>query len=334
MNIERLTIEEWGDALPSNGFDAFHTPGALRVLDDHSSGDTILLGGFKGQQAVALFPAFVRDRAVGRAVTSPPPSMNIPHMGPILMPNSPKRRKREKLNRTFVEGVIDELDAASAQTLFRTVTTPSYDDPRPFEWADLSVEPSFTYRMDLDGVDLDDVRSAFSSSLRRDIRDAEATDAEVSVEGLTAARAVFDRMVERYEAYDDTLPVTWPFVRDLVDALDERCRVYTVRSGDGEFLSGIIALYSNDAAYFWQGGARADYQGASVNSLLHWAIISDIVDDPELESVHQYDLVGANTERLCKYKAKFGAQLRPYYLVESSGPSMEIAKRAYQLVSN
>ena len=333
MNIEHLSIDEWADALPSDGFDVFHTPEALRVLDVHTSADLTLLGGFKGQQAVALFPAFVRDCGVGRMITSPPPSKNIPHMGPLLMPNSPKRRKQEKLNRTFTEGVLDELDATASQTLFRTITTPEFD-PRPFEWAEFSVEPSFTYRLDLDGADLDDVRGSFSSSLRRDIRDAEETDATVSVEGVTAARAVFDRMVERYEDNDDTLGVTWPFVRDLVNALDDRCRVYTVRSGDGEFLSGIITLYSDDAAYFWQGGARADYQGTSVNSLLHWEIIADIVEDPELESVHQYDLVGANTERLCKYKAKFGAQLRPYYLVESSGPSMEIAKRAYQLVSN
>ncbi|WP_323192754.1 GNAT family N-acetyltransferase [Halostella sp. PRR32] len=332
MNIERLTLDQWADALPSGGFDVFHTPEALRVLDDHAPGTMTLLGGFKGQQSVALFPAFVRKRSVGRAVTSPPPSMSVPHMGPIINPNSPKQRKREKLNRKFARGVLDELDASSAQTLFRVVTTPGYGDPRPFDWADLSVEPGFTYRLHLDGRSLDDVMSSFSSSLRRDIRKAKESDAEISVEGVTAARTVFDRMVNRYDENDDTLPITWPFMRDLVDALDDRCRVYVVRTPDGEFLSGIVTLFSNDTAYFWQGGARADYDGVSVNSLLHWAIIEDIVEDPELDSVHQYDLVGANTERLCKYKAKFGAQLHPYYVVESAGPSMEIAKRAYQLV--
>ncbi|WP_121823397.1 GNAT family N-acetyltransferase [Halostella salina] len=333
MNIEHLSLDDWGDALPSAGFDVFHTPEALRALDDHTVADLRLLGGFKGQQAVALFPAFVRDGSIGRVVTSPPPSMSVPHMGPILMPNSPKRRKREKLNRRFAEGVVDELDATASNTLFRTVTTPDYDDPRPFDWSDLSVDPSFTYRLPLDGRSLDDVLGSFSSSLRREIRDAQASDAELAVEGRTAAKRVFERTAERYDDTDSSLPVSWPFVRDLVDRLGDRCRVYVARAPDGEFLSGIVALYSNDSAYFWQGGTRAEYDGTGVNGLLHWGIIRDIVEDPALDSVHQYDLVGANTERLCRYKAKFGADLRPYYVVESGGTGMRLAKSAYNLVS-
>ncbi|WP_135822886.1 GNAT family N-acetyltransferase [Halostella litorea] len=333
MNIEPLSLDDWADALPSDGFEVFHTPEALRTIDDHTTADMRLLGGFKGQQPVALFPAFVRHGPVGRAVTSPPPSMSVPHMGPVLMPNSPKRRKREKLNRRFAEGVIDELDADASNTLFRTVTAPDYGDPRPFEWADLSLDTAFTYRLALDGRSLDDVLGSFSSSLRREIRDARESDVELSVEGRTAAKRVFDRTADRYEDTDSSLPVTWPFVRDLVDALGDRCRVYVARAPDGEFLSGIVALYSNDAAYFWQGGTRAEYEGTGVNGLLHWGIIRDIVENPDLDSVHQYDLVGANTERLCRYKAKFAADLRPYYVVESSGTGMKLAKSAYNLVS-
>lgn len=43
-----------------------------------------------------------------------------------------------------------------------------------------------------------------------------------------------------------------------------------------------------------------------------------------------YDLMGANTERLCRYKSKFGAELVPYFAVETSSPGMKAAKRAYQ----
>jgi hypothetical protein len=124
----------------------------------------------------------------------------------------------------------------------------------------------------------------------------------------------------------------WPYVRDLWRNLGDRAQTYVARDADGEYLSGITALYSNDMAYFWQGGARAVYEGTSVNSLVHWHIISDIVEDPPVESVTAYDLMGANTERLCRYKAKFGAELVPYYLVESSGTTMTAAKRAYQFV--
>jgi hypothetical protein len=48
--------------------------------------------------------------------------------------------------------------------------------------------------------------------------------------------------------------------------------------------------------------------------------------------VDEYDLVGANTEHLCRYKSKFGGELVPYYTVESSGLAMDAAKGAYGLV--
>jgi len=123
-------------------------------------------------------------------------------------------------------------------------------------------------------------------------------------------------------------------VHDLVTALDGRCRVYVARDGDGEYLTGLIVLYSNDAAYYWEGGSRATYDDVSVNSLLHWAIIRDIVDDAALESVDRYDLVGANTRRLCRYKAKFSPSLVPYYIVESDSKAMDVAKTAYSWLSD
>jgi len=43
--------------------------------------------------------------------------------------------------------------------------------------------------------------------------------------------------------------------------------------------------------------------------------------------------MGANTERICRYKSKFGAELVPYYTLESEGRGMDAAKAAYRLVS-
>ncbi|MFC7137880.1 hypothetical protein ACFQRB_18380 [Halobaculum litoreum] len=52
-----------------------------------------------------------------------------------------------------------------------------------------------------------------------------------------------------------------------------------------------------------------------------------------MASVDTYDLMGANTERICRYKSKFGADLVPYYTVESEGAGMKAAKTAYRLMS-
>ena len=332
MELRRLDLDEWEQFLPSSGFEVFHTPEALSVLDAHTNADMRLYGGFKGQDVTGLVPVFVRQSPLGRAVFSPPPTMGVPHMGPVLTPTSPKRRKIERANRDFTEELIEELDVDSRTTLFRMVGSPEYADPRPFIWADQTLDTRFTYLVQVPD-DLDVLLDRFSSDLRREVRKAADLDLDVSLEGTSAAERVADDVVSRYEEHDDTAPITVEYVSNLVEALGDRARTYVARDPDGAYRGGIVVLYSNDKAYFWQGGVSRNYDGVSVNSLLHWRIIEDIADGSPIESVSKYDLVGANTERLTSYKAKFGADLVPYYVVESAGRGMNVAKTAYQVIS-
>lgn len=334
MEITQLSPDEWGDALPSSGFEVFHTPTALEIVADHTAGELRRYGGLKGDRVVGLYPVFVRDRAVGTTALSPPPGLSIPRLGPLVMPASPKRRKREQVNGEFVGGVLDDLDVDAPLTLFRTTCATAHPDPRPFVWADLDLDTAFTYYLDVP-EETDALLSSFSKSLRREIRDARELDVSVSVTETGDVDAVFDAVRERYAEQDRGFTLTRAYVDDLTRALaaEDRCRTYVARDPDGDYLSGIVVLYSNDAAYFWLGGARATYEGTSVNSLLHWRVIEDVAAGEPRSSVDTYDLMGANTERLCQYKSKFGASLVPYYAAESAGAGMSAAKRAYRLVS-
>ncbi len=335
MDIERLTLEEWGDALPAAGYEVFHEPDALGVLDDHTDAELQLYGAFKGQQPVGLLPVFVGDRSIGRTVLSPPVSLSVPRLGPILDPASPKRHKRERINRELTAGVIDAVGVGDRTTLFRMRCPIEYVDPRPYEWNDFSLEPKFTYVVDCEGETIENLMKGFSKSLRREMRKRDDLDLTVEREGIESALRVYEDVVEQYRAHDDPPPISRPFLRDLLTSLDDELwRVYVARTPDGEYQSGVVTLYSPDLAYFWQGGVTATYEGVSVNSLLHRAILEDVCSDPALESVTGYDLVGANTERLCEYKAKFNGDLRQYYVVESSGLEMSLAKSAYQTFSS
>jgi hypothetical protein len=334
MHIEHVDTTEWDSALPDTGFDVFHTSAALEVLDRHTAGDLQLFAGYKGDQPVGLFPLVVQRRTVGKAGLSPPPSMGVPRLGPLVMPASPKRRKREKLNRQFTQGVLERAGFDGSRSLLRAVCTPDYADPRPFTWEGLDVEAVFTYRLETAGRTTEEILASFSKSLRRDIRDGHDLDIDVRIDDPEGTRLVHEQTATRYGEQDRSYPLEWDYVDDLTQALmaDDRCRVYTAHERDGTFLSGVTVLYSNDAAYFWQGGARTTHENVSLNSHLHWQILTDIVDDPPRESVTQYDLMGANTERLCRYKSKFGADLVPYYVVETDSTQMTLAKKAYRLV--
>ncbi|MFO7832645.1 MAG: GNAT family N-acetyltransferase [Halohasta sp.] len=333
MRIERLTPTDWAEALPASGFEPFHTAEALSVLDDHASGRLHLFAGYNGGNPVALLPLFVQRRAVGSVVTSPPPGFSVPRLGPILMPASPKRSKVERLNRRFAEGIIEELSLDDSRTLFRMIGNTAYTDPRPYRWAEFDVETAFTYRLAVDRS-AEDLLANCSKSLRREIRDVRGSAVTVEQAGLEGTEAIYDRTAERYAQQDEPFDLSWSYVRDLVSALGDRARSYVIRDPNGDVLSGITVIYSNDAAYFWQGGTRAEYDGTTVNSYLHWRIVEDLIDDPPVDSISAYDLMGANTDRLCKYKSKFGASLVPYYTIESNGPQMALAKRAYRAITS
>ncbi|WP_265107833.1 GNAT family N-acetyltransferase [Halosolutus halophilus] len=335
MDIERIGLEDWRDALPANGFEVFHDPDALSVLDDYTDAELHCYAAYKGDQVVGMVPLFVSDRSIGRTVFSPPVSQGVPRLGPIINPHSPKQRKWERINSGLANGVIDALGLGDRTTLFRMTCPLGYADPRPYGWNDLAVEPEFTYVVDLEGcTDIEDAMAGFSKSLRNEMRRLDDVDLAIETEGIDSALRVYDDVVDQFEEHGDTAPMSRAFLRDLLSSLDvDRWRVYVARSPDGEYQSGIITLFSNDLAYYWQGGVVASYESVSVNNLLHRAILEDLVTDPQFDSIEGYDLVGANTERLCEYKGKFNGELRPYYVVESSGLEMRVAKSTYQRLS-
>ena len=330
MRIKRLQLSEWEEALPNRGIEPFHTAAALEVIDRHISGTLHLIGGFKGDEPVGLFPIHERQKFGGRLLLSPPLNLGIGRLGPVVMSNSPKQRKQERTNRKFIRAALDELDATGPRTLFRLACTPGYDDPRPFQWSGFSAQPAFTYRLSLSETDPDTVLKRFSRDLRRDINKADDTDFTIERGGMTDVRKIYDSVKARYREQDHQHPLPWEFVRDLLDTL-EQARVYVARA-NGEFLAGTIVLYSPETACFWKGGTKTGHT-VSPNSLIHWRIITDILEDPELADVEAYDFYTANNERLAEYKSKFGGEPTPYFIVESGGPAMAAAKGIYRMAA-
>lgn len=332
MRIDELSFSEWDAALPDEGYDLFHTTDALEVLDSHWPGELRLFGGFKGHEPIGLLPLFVRQNRVGRIVSSPPVGFGIGRLGPIVMSTSPKQRKREGVNNTFVRTVIETIDATDQFTLFRVVGNSTYTDPRPFKWNGFDITPNFTYQINVGAKTADEVLQSFSRDLRTDVRSYDEVGITVRRRTDGDAKKTYDAMVNRYREQGKNQPVSWEFIEDLLDTVDKRARVYVAEADSGAFLSGMIVLYSDDTACNWKGGAKPSNldTSVSVNNLLHWKIIEDIITDPSLDSITTYDFYTANNERLSRYKSSFNGSLVPYYTIESNGVPMTIGKMAYR----
>ena len=332
MDVKEMSFAAWDDALPTAGIEPFHTTEALEVMDSHWAGELRLFGGFKGNEPIGLLPVFVRDHPLGRLISSPPIGFGIGRLGPVLMPTSPKQRKREAVNKRFVRSVIETLDATDQFTLFRMVGRTTYSDPRPFKWDGFDTTPEFTYQLDVDSRSAEAVLGSFSRDLRNDVRRREEVGVTIRRGEDGDVGRIYEAMMDRYRDQGRTQPVSREFIEDLLAAVGDRARVYVAESDDGAFLSGMIILYAGDTAYNWKGGTKpAEIEtSVSVNNLLHWRVIEDLIEDPDLDAVSTYDFYTANNERISRYKSSFNGSLASYYTVESNGVPMAVAKTAYR----
>ena len=318
MEIRTLTLDEWGDVVAQTDAGPFHQPATLAVLDRYEPGELQLLGGYRGQEPVGLFPVFVRELFSFRFVVSPPPGLSVPWLGPVLIPSSPKQRKREKLNEEFTEAALGALDTDDFRTLFGMVSPPQYVDPRPYLWTGHTVDPRFNVVLDLADRQSEELLNAFTRDLRKEIRKGDDLGIEIKLGGPTEAARVTDDLADRFAEQGLTFETPQALARELATEAEAHTRVYVARDPAGSYLGGITLLYANGDAIFWQGGTKANYEGVSINSLLHWAIIEDILREQELASVERYHFGNGLNRRIARYKSKFDATPVVNYEIKST----------------
>jgi hypothetical protein len=311
-------VEQSPQAIP------FHRYEALSLIARETGTDLHTLVGFKGQEPVGVLPLFVDAEGPFTVVRSPP-AIELFTLGPALLNYEKlKQRKFERRHRRFVEGVdawIDEHldpDAVDIRTVDR------YGDVRPFTWNGFDVSPSYTYVLDLEpGPDA--LLEGFSRDARTNVRDARENDAlEVREAGQEAIGTIIGQIRERHAAQDEAYPLRPEFVEELHTVLpDGRMRVYTLHE-DGEVASGMVTYETDDTVYRWQGGAKTE-SGPAANDLLDWHIVNDAYDRGRT----RYDLVGANDQRLCRYKSKFDPAPSAYYVARRQSPTMTAVTEVY-----
>ncbi|MFC4541753.1 lipid II:glycine glycyltransferase FemX [Halosolutus amylolyticus] len=306
-----------------------HEYEALEVQAEHAGATLHPLIGFKGQEPVGLFPVFEIKKGFVTTVFSPPPHLRVPYLGPaFLNMGKLKQRKRDKRQERFVEGCFDWIESELAPRYAHLRTSTAFADSRPFKWNGYDVSPEYTYVVDL-SPDEDDLLMTFSSDARNNVTNADDDAHEIEVGGDEEIRLIVDQVRRRYESQGIDFGVAESFVLDLADrTANGAVRPYTLRV-DGEFVGGILALEYGDTTGRWLGGVRTDADvDLPTNDLLDWAVMSDGLD----RGIKAYDLIGADTPRINRYKAKFNPELRTYYSIEYGSWGMQTIASLYNSV--
>lgn len=333
MTVEVTTLDpqsnadEWNRYVErSDGTNPFFRAEALQLQAEDTGSTAHLLAGFKGQEAVGLFPVFEYAKGPITGAFSPAPDSWSCYLGPALLNvDKLKQRKADRRTKRFLEGSIEWIEE-EISPLYTKFVAAEFDDVRPFIWNEYDVELGYTYVVDLEGTE-DELLKRFSSDARSNVRNADE-DAYVIEEGTNDdVERIVEQVANRYESQGRTFRLSPEFARSVHEQLlDGSIRPYVCRV-DGEFLGGILVVESDRTRYRWQGGVKPDTSvDLPINDLLDWHVMRDGLRD----GVETYDLVGAGVPSINRYKAKFNPRLQTYYEITSSVFGLDVLVDRYR----
>lgn len=303
-------IEQWNElAADSPEGLVFHRYEFLKLVEWQTGYKLYPLVGVERGRTVGLFPVFRRSIGPANLVYSPPHGLHIPHLGPVFERGESETSDRGCRFGRFISACLDWIEATIDPVEYLVKTSFRLADPRPFQRAGFTATPRYTYTLELSPGE-EDLKQSFSRSLRRYLEPGPEVECTVPDDEVAGLKYVVQQTRERYELQGKSYDIRPTFVEELHERLPGGSVRPYVGSIEGEWRSGIIALRDDETTHYWSGGGKVDSK-VPLNDLLHWKLIRDSIDDGK----RAYDLVGANTPRICNYKSKFNPELAEYYLV-------------------
>lgn len=322
---------EW-DALVEKSPHAtvFHTWKFLRIIEKHGGGKLYPLIGLEGTTPIGVFPLFHQKKPLFSAVFSPPPHYAVPYLGPLIADyGALKQDKRENICVDFQREVDRFIREDLHAGYVYISTSPGLIDARPYKWAGYCVEPQYTYHIDLsEGKEA--IRKRLKKNLRRDIDVLVKQGASVEEGGMEALNQIMESVAERYGDQGRSVAVPREYISEVYGALaPDNMKIILGRSPDGKYAGGMINLCYRGVVSSWIGSAKQK-SGMSVNDLVQWRSIEWACDNGYLI----YEEMGANTERLRRYKSKFNPSLQVHYSAKKCySPHLWVAEQAYLKVA-
>jgi len=323
MSTLRLEVAGEGDAelwdrlvSSSPHGSVFHRWEWLRIAEKYSKTKLYPLIAYKGTTPVAAFPVFVRKFGLFSAVFSPPPRLAIPFLGPVIAEyGSLKQNKRETICQGLVEGFASLLREWRAAYVSVT-TPPELVDVRQFLWQGFKAKPMYNYFFDL-SRGRDYLWGRLKKARRKNItktgrkfefRAGGSEDFEFVISG------VFSRAAEQ----NIKLRLSREYLREVYRRMNGCIDVHVV-SRDGENVVGLINLTHGSSVYSWLGNFKRHIKGYSPNDLLLWSSVEHYIS----RGYTRFFEIGANTQRLVRFKSQFNPELVLNFELSKTNPVVE-----------
>lgn len=302
----------------------FHKWDFLKIAEKHTGYQLLTFGVFKGEKLLGLFPIFSKRSHLIKILLSPPPRTGIYYLGFIMSKEHDDLKQSKKEGElAFFSGEIERKLEEIAPDYVLINTVPNFVDVRCFKWNDYSVDPNYSYVIDLSGS-TDEIWGGFNRYLRKDIKSAES--AGLSLKSADDISAFYSMLNRRYEEQGLADPLVGrDYLKDIFAAYPDNIKMYYIHNREGDCISAFATLEYKDRLQGWMGLTKAEKHA---NEFLIWNMISIA----KARKFKKFEIIGANVKNQCPFKSKFNPILETNYIISKKNLRGSFAEWAYMNV--
>lgn len=309
--LDSTNEKAWDDVVFSSSYGTiFHTIEWLKVVHDQLDAEFLPLMFYKGTQLVAIYPIFIQKQGMIKIALSPPSRSYMLYLGPVIADyESLKQDKKESTYIQIQQQMDDYIFQIKGCKYARIRSSPGLFDSRPLRWAGYTIDPYYTYRIDLTkGIDL--VWEHFDRKLRVEINKAVREGVTVRAGDKEDLVFIHDSLFNRY-LQQGIKPVNYKiFLLELYARFYPDNMKIFVAEYKGQRIGGTINLCFKNIMYLWVGIPKTDLAGISANDLIQW----EAIKWAQTNGLEYYEEMDAGDDpRLRYFKSKYNPDLVIWY---------------------
>ena len=312
--------EKWDKLVDSspNGT-IFHTWKWLRIAENYSRAKLYPLICSKNGIPMGIIPLFHRSKAFFHLVFSPPPNVDIPFLGPLVIS---AENPQNELYPEFVRAVHDfTYDKLNPNYLSMTLP-PGQNDLRQYIRSGYLIDPHFNYLFDLD-LGKKELWQNLKKQTRKNINKAKKR-LEVVDGNIKDLHFIFSQLEGRYKEQKRGLKSSLGYLEEVYSTFGGDIQILKAEM-EGEIIAGLVNIIYKDKIYSWIGNAKTNLSNIYPNDLLIWASIEYGCEN----GFKTFYEIGARDPRLARYKSNFNPALIVNFSVKKSSLLFRVAESIY-----
>ena len=323
----------WDDVVRSSSHSTlFHTVAWLRLAQEQTQSDFIPLMFYKGSQLAGIYPVFVQKKGIIDVAVSPPPRSYILYLGPVIADyDSLNQDKKESLYLQIQQEMDNYIFGTRGCRYARIRTSPGLYDSRPLRWSGYTVDPFYTYRINLTGG-IDRVWERFEGKLRVKINKAVKEGVTVRIGDKDDLDFIHDILYARYQEQGFSPSDNKKYLHAIYDKFSPDNLKIFIAEYQGRRISGTINLCWKNVMYLWVGVPKSELSGISPNDLINWEAIK-WAHTNGLE--HYEEMDSGDDPRLRHFKSKYNPDLVIWYsAVKYSSDVWKAVETLFNFIKN